>query len=145
MTAQDPRIARLVRARYEVDYEAWHKRPCPRWSGPPKKDQAAMEREAELWLPAFERASLMPREGDDQPVLCGACLCSDCGGPFAQHHYQGLCECGCQPACERFDKDSRLELLRATVHPLTGDLLDEAVAHAAWHALFAPIEETEHV
>lgn len=136
----DPRIPVLVRARHEVDCEAWRRQPCPSWCGPNKADRATMERQAELWIPAFERAGFMLREGDDEVLLCGSCVCADCGGPFEAHRV-GRCACGCNPMCEAFVRDSRLGAIRAAAEALTGELLAEAVAHAVWHALFAPVAE----
>lgn len=73
---------------------------------------------------------------DDQPLLCPSCVCADCHGREGQHAPGGLCSCGCRPACDRFQRDSQLDLLRDAVTPLLGDHpLAEAVAHRTWHAL----------
>lgn len=74
-------------------------------------------------------------DGDDLVLLCDDCVCADCGGPFGQHAPDGDCSCGCEPACDRFIRDSKLDQIAEAVQAMTGSPLSEAVAHAAWHAL----------
>lgn len=52
----DPRTESLTRARLEVDYEWFHKQPCPDYVAFSARERAECERELTAWIPAFERA-----------------------------------------------------------------------------------------
>lgn len=136
----DPRIEPLTRARLEVDYEWFHKRPCPDYVGFSARERAECERELTSWLPAFERAGWFDANGDDLVLLCDDCVCADCGGRYGQHAPGGECSCGCDPACDRFVQDSDLVLIAEAVRPMVSSPMSEAVAHAAWHALHPSTE-----
>lgn len=138
----DPRIDHLIRARFEAAYERLHKEPCPRWVRPSDRRQAEWEEQLQAWIPLLEATGYMLREGDDEALLCGECPCADCGGPFEAHRL-GHCSCGCNPPCDGFIRDSRLGTIEAAAKPLAGEPLAEAVAHAVWHALYAPAEAAE--
>lgn len=65
----DPRIEKLIRARYEMHYEAYRKEPCPYWVGPSARFRAQCEDELEAWLPVLERMGFIePLASADRPA-----------------------------------------------------------------------------
>ncbi len=131
----DPRMPPLMQARIALAYEWRHKEPCPSWISWSAREGAEMERELAAWLPAFQRAGWFDANGDDLLLLCDDCVCADCGGRHGQHAPDGVCSCGCDPACDRFVRDSQLALIAEAVAAMVGSPMSEAVAHAVWHAL----------